>query len=165
MAWQANASRIKAVDPDGQVADVILPVDSIKIYAEEYVPDGGTLQELVGGDRQFVLPTFGFVIELTYDFERTDFRPSVYDTLDDLMDTYLANTNVQDSGLNFHVRYEDGSYVTTNNDYICYNMFPDVKGESLAIEFSNRSRQKNRELTLRSMSRNYDYQDVRWILD
>lgn len=168
MSWQASASRIKAVDPDGQAADVVLPVDSMTVYAEQYVPDGGTIQELVGGTRKFIPPTFGFIIELTYDFERTDFRPNAYDTLEDLLAVYMNTSTVEDSGLNFHVRYDPDtdSYINpSGNDYICPNMFPDIQGEDMPLEFSNRARQKNRELTLRSQSRNYTYDQVRWILD
>lgn len=166
MGWQQSASRIKAINPDGG-SDLVLPVDSIKIYAEEYVADGGTIQELVTGELKFVAPTFRFVMELSYDFERTDFRPTVYDTLDDLIDLYLTGSNAQSDGIDFHVKYDEDidSYDISGGDYICSGMFPDIQGGSLATEFSNRARQKSRELTLRGKSKSNTYGDVRWILE
>lgn len=165
MAWQQSASRIKAINPGG--ADIVLPVDSIRVFAEEYVADGGTIQELVTGELKFVQPTFRFAMELSYDFERTDFRPSAYDTLDDLINLYMTNATAASDGLDFYVKYDEdtGSYDTTDGDYICHGLFPDIQGDQLATEFDQRARVKSRELSLRGKSKSYTYADVRWILE
>lgn len=156
MSYQQAASRIKAEDGNGSI---VLPVDTMEVMAEPFVPEGGTLQRDYDGTAWFESPTFRLKMTLEWAFERTDKRPSVYDTLQDLISAYM-NARI----LDFFVKY-DRDTSSYDTDYFCPNMIPEIEDDNAGIMFQEQAREKNRKITLESESSQLSWSQVKFTYD
>jgi hypothetical protein len=168
MSWQAAGTRFKASawnDTTSYSTSVVLPVDTLVVEPMPYRPEGSTQQELYDGRVKYLEETYGIKMSIEYQFERTNFRPSIYDTMSDLIGLYHSYNYVD-----FFVQY-DGSYTNDSTtpgvitDYKCPKMVPDVTGDVGKIEFQDQARVKQRSLELRSTFSDKDFADINWILD
>jgi len=160
MSYERSASRIKAVDPDGNEGVVILAVDTLEAMAVPYVPDGGTLQKDYDGYAWFEPPTFRYKLNLEWDYERINADNNTFQRVKDLIDTYFSVTG--DSVLDFYIKYENGTY---DGNYVLPKMIPQIEEDTAAVMFENRARQKPRSITLESQSRSYTWDDVKFLYD
>lgn len=168
MSWQAAGTRFKASgwNEGGSYGNsVVLPVETLVVEPMPYRPEGSTQQELYDGRVKYLRETYGIKMTIEYQFERTQFRPSIYNTMSDLVGLY-HNYDFVD----FFVQY-DGSY--TNDltspgviaDYKCPKMVPDITGDVGKIEFQDQARVKQRSLELRSAFSDKSFTQIDWILD
>jgi len=155
--FQRSATRVKGVEVNDNTADIVLPVDTMEVMARPFVPEGGTLQRDYDENGWFEPPTFALVLEMEWAYERTDARPTVYDTLQDLIAEYM-NGNAYD----FFVKYENGSY---DSNYKCPHMLPAIEEDSGGIMFNQRAREKARSITLESQSSTLLWSDVSFTYD
>jgi hypothetical protein len=156
MSYQQAASRIKAEDGNGSI---ILPVDTMEVMAEPFVPEDGTLQRDYDGTAWFEAPTFRLKLTLEWAFERTDKRPTVYDTLQDLTAAYM-NGRI----LDFFVKY-DRDTSSYDSDYFCPNMIPMIQDDDAGIMFQEQAREKNRKIELESQSSQLTWPEVNFTYD
>jgi len=160
--YQYSASYIKATGGSEQID---LPVVNMEVRAEPITPEGGTAQEDYDQRIWFQEPTFRLMIELEWPYERTDFAPSFQDSLRDLIAQYMAGNGP----LDFHVKYTGSTTQYEPNqydsDYICPNMIPDMSQEDAGLLFSERAREKDRSLTLKSQSSKLTWADVQFTFD
>lgn len=161
MSWnyQRSATRIKAEEVSGGTSSIILPIDTMNVSPEPFVPEGGTLQRDYDGGGWFENPTFRLILELEWDYERTDARPSIYDTLGDLVAEYMNGYR-----FDFYVKY-DKSNDTYDSNYVCPNMLPDLQEDNGGISFVNRAREKERNITLESKSSTLTWSAVSFTYD
>lgn len=157
--YQRSATRIKAVEVNNNTSDIILPVDSMTVRAEPFVPEGGTLQRNYDGGGWFESPTFRLTLELNWAYERTDARPTIFNTLQDLVAEYM-NGYLYD----FYVKYDKASDSYDSN-YYCPRMIPDLQDDNAGIVFSERAREKERNITLESDSSTLSWSQVSFTHD
>lgn len=168
MSWQAAGTRFKASgwNEGGSYGNsVVLPVETLVVEPMPYRPEGSTQQELYDGRVKYLRETYGIKMTIEYQFERTQFRPSIYNTMSDLVGLY-HNYDFVD----FFVQY-DGSYTNDSTspgviaDYKCPKMVPDITGDVGKIEFQDQARVKQRSLELRSAFSDKSFTQINWILD
>jgi len=166
--WQAAGTRFKASGWNAggtYSSSVVLPVETLVVEPMPYRPEGSTQQELYDGRVKYLQETYGIEMTIEYQFERTQFRPSIYNTMSDLIGLY-HNYDFVD----FFVQY-DGSYTNDSTspgviaDYKCPKMVPDITGDVGKIEFQDQARVKQRSLELRSAFSDKSFTQINWILD
>jgi len=166
--WQAAGTRFKASgwNEGGLYGNsVVLPVETLVVEPMPYRPEGSTQQELYDGRVKYLQETYGIEMTIEYQFERTQFRPSIYNTMSDLIGLYHSYDFVD-----FFVQY-DGSYTNDSTspgviaDYKCPKMVPDITGDVGKIEFQDQARVKQRSLELRSAFSDKSFTQINWILD
>jgi hypothetical protein len=157
MSFQRSATQIKA-EKGG--TSIVLPIDSLTARAVPYVPTGSTQQELYDGRVVYNPPTFAYSLELNWAFERTDFRPTKYDKLQDLVGHYVQDGTL----LDFYLKY-DKQTDSYDSEYVCPDMVPDITEDVAGIVFENRARTKERSISLRSNQTDFLFSDVEWLFD
>lgn len=162
MSYQNSASYVSATGGSEQID---LPVVNMEVRARPIVPDGGTAQEDYDQYVWFEAPSFRLTLTLEWGFERTDFKPSFQNTLQDLVAEYMAGNGP----LDFFVKYtgptdvyQPGSY---DPDYVCPQMIPDLSEDDAGIVFSDQAREKQRSITLLSQSRSLSWNTVKFTFD
>lgn len=169
MSWQAAGTRFKASawnEGGGYGQSVVLPVETLVVAPVPYRPEGSTQQELYDGRMKYLREMYGIKMNIEYQFERTDFRPSIYDTMADLISLYHNYQYVD-----FFVQYKNGSYTSSGGSpgvvapYKCPKMIPNVTENVGKIEFQDQSRRKRRSLELRSAFTDKTFAEVNWLLD
>lgn len=176
MSWQAAGTRFKASgwNQGGTYSSsVVLPVETLVVEPLPYRPEGSTQQELYDGRVKYLRETYGIKMKIEYQFERTQFRPSIYNTMSDLIGLYHDYDFVD-----FFVQYpsDNGEYTNGPNsttptspgaiaEYKCPKMVPDITGDVGKIEFQDQARVKKRSLELRSAFSDKSFTQINWILD
>lgn len=169
MSWQAAGTRFKASgwNEGGSYGNsVVLPVETLVVEPMPYRPEGSTQQELYDGRVKYLQETYGIEMTIEYQFERTQFRPSIYNTMSDLIGLYHSYDFVD-----YFIQYQNGSYTNDTTspgviaDYKCPKMVPDITGDVGKIEFQDQARVKQRSLELRSTFSDKSFTQINWILD
>lgn len=162
MSFQQSASYVKAT---GGSSRIDLPVVNLEVRAQPIVPDGGTAQEDYDDYVWFESPEFRLMIEMSWDFERTDRMPSFQDTLQDLVAEYMNGNGP----LDFYVKYTGSStsYDSSAYDsqYYCPSMVLDLQEDDAGIVFSQQAREKERSVTLKSQSASLAWNQVSFTFD
>jgi hypothetical protein len=164
--WQQFQTQIKAVEVGSSgEPDHVLPIDTLEVKPTIYTPEGGTIRDLYDDRRVFDSPTFGFEITMEYAYDRADFRPQSFSTIDALLASYMAGAEY-----NVYVRYseQNDAYITQkdgNAAYICYDMIPDITDSWGKVMFESQARQRPREIRLVSAKQNYTFPQIRWITE
>jgi hypothetical protein len=169
--WSRYNTRIKARgynDGGAYQTSVVLPVDTLEVRAEPYVPEGGTVLELYDDRRKYRVESYGYIINLEYDYERTDYRSSQFDYLHEL----VGILHVYD-WMDIFVNYDDTNGTFANStagagqqaDYKCLKMIPDVTEDMAPSVFQKQAAEKPRQLELLSHQRSYSKSTVEWIFE
>jgi len=162
MSFQQSASYVKAT---GGSQRIDLPVVNMEVRAVPIVPDGGTAQEDYDDYVWFEAPEFRLMIEMSWDFERTDRKPSFYNTLQDLVGEYMNGNGP----LDFYVKYTGSStsYDASAYDgsYFCPSMVLDLQEDDAGLVFSEQAREKERTVTLKSQSASLTWNQVSFTFD
>jgi hypothetical protein len=137
----------------------------MNVQAEPIVPDGGTAQKDYDDYAWFESPEFRLMLEMSWDFERTDRMPSFQDTLRDLIGEYMNGNGP----LDFYVKYTGSStsYDASayDSDYYCPQMIPDLEEDDAGIVFSKQAREKERSIKLISKSASLTWNQVSFTFD
>jgi len=173
--WQASNTRIKGKPySEGDTSyddanEIILPIDTLEISADPYVPEGGTVLELYDDRKTFRPPSFGYIMMLEYNFERTDYRPDVYNTIADLIRVLTQTTNEK---IDFFVRYNKTSGFVNEDDnpgsfaeYKLVDMIPEITPETAQKIFAQQAREKPREIEFQSQYVDRSFNDVEWVME
>jgi len=162
MSFQQSASYVKAT---GGSSRIDLPVTNMTVQAEPIVPDGGTAQKDYDDYAWFESPEFRLMLEMSWDFERTDRMPSFQDTLRDLIGEYMNGNGP----LDFYVKYTGSStsYDASayDSNYYCPQMIPDLEEDDAGIVFSKQAREKERSIKLISKSASLTWSQVSFTFD
>ena len=162
MSFQQSASYVKAT---GGSSRIDLPVTNMTVQAVPIVPDGGTAQEDYDDYVWFETPEFRLTLEMSWDFERTDRKPSFYNTLRDLVAEYLNGNGP----LDFYVKYigSSTSYDASayDSNYFCPNMVLDLQEDDAGLVFSEQAREKERSVMLKSQSASLAWDQVSFTFD
>jgi len=164
-SYQRYNERVKAESQDGST-EVILPVDNLSARPVVYVPEGGTAIELYDDRLEYDNPTYGISLELSWAFERTDYRSTVYDKLLDLLQMYDDGKAVD-----FLIKYDrdTDSYTSDGSSgiapYRLPNMIPRLDEDIGGIMFEGRARQKERTIQLRTKQVDYSLSQVEFLFD
>lgn len=162
MGFQQSASYVRAT---GGSNPIDLPVVNMTVRAKPIVPDGGTAQKDYDEYVWFESPEFRLVLEMSWDYERTDRMPSFQNTLQDLVGEYLSGNGP----LDFYVKYVGSttSYDPSayDNSYYCPSMVLDLQEDDAGIVFSEQAREKERTVMLKSQSASLTWNQVSFTFD
>lgn len=170
MSYQQSASFVRALEDSQSLSTdpqytIELPVVNMEVRAKPYVPEGGTAQDDYDQYTWFESPTFELTLMLEWGFERTDYRPSFLNTLQDLVAKYMNGNGP----LDFYVKYTGSptNYDETAYDtgYVCENMIPDISEDDAGIIFEEQARTKERSILLRSQSAQLQWGEVSFTYD
>jgi hypothetical protein len=162
MSFQQSASYVKAT---GGSQRIDLPVVNMEVRAEPIVPDGGTAQMDYDEYAWFEAPGFRLTLEMSWDFERTDFKPSFQDTLQDLVAEYMNGNGPLDFYVKYtgsSTNYDSGAY---DADYICPSMVLDLRQDDGGLVFAQQAREKERSVMLKSQSPDLTWSQVSFVYD
>lgn len=180
MSFQRSASFIRVLEAStdtrsGQslsasTSDTIdLPVDNMEVKAKPIVPEGGTAQMDYDDYVWFENPTFRLTLSLTWSFERTDFRPSFQDTLQDLVTRYLEGSTTPVPPLDFYVKYtgppKQYDQTAYDTNYVCPKMVPDLEEDDAGLIFESRAREKERTIMFKSKSSTIPWGEAKFTFD
>lgn len=148
MAFSAYNAHVRIVPQGaGAPAPVTLPVDSMTVRAVPYTGDGPTVVTLFRGERKFIQPDWGYVVEMTWKN-----LGSSLPLLRSALDLWLV-----DPGINFvkHLYVAEVTPGTFDSNKYLPNLVPDLTEETVNVIFDERFRRK--KATLRLLTR---YQDL-----